>query len=227
MVLDPRKRQKKLERKTAKRKSQKQTLFQQNPTDLRMRFQNAAAAPVLHSQATETLWKDGIGHVLLSREINPGQIAFAVFLVDMYCLGVKNAIWNIRPFAEVESLAGKLSRGHKSVKLKPESARKLVEGAVEYARNLGFSPHDDYQRARLIFGDIDSAACTEEFVYGRDGKPYFIAGPHDDPMRCRQIVSTLNSRVGPEGHHFLMPVPAGDPLLDRVEAVDGDWEEDE
>jgi hypothetical protein len=221
MVLDPRKRQKKLERKMAKRKAHKETLAQQNPTDVRVRFQIAAAAPVLHSLASDSLWKEGIGHVLLSREVNRGQVAFAVFLVDMYCLGVKNAMWNIRSQSEVVSLAGKLSGDYKIVKLKPECTRKLVEGAVEYARKLGFAPHDDYQHARLIFGDIDSAACAEEFVYGRDGKPYFIAGPHDSPERCRQILSMLNSRLGPRGHHFFMPVAAGDPLLDRAQLAEG------
>jgi hypothetical protein len=67
MVLDPRKRQKKLERKAAKRKLQLKALAERNPTDLRTRFQNAASAPVVHSQASEALWSDGIGHMLLSR----------------------------------------------------------------------------------------------------------------------------------------------------------------
>lgn len=227
MVLDPRKRQKKLERKMAKRRAQKQTFVQQNPTDVHVRFQQAASATVLHSLASDSVWKQGIGPVLLSREVKHGQVAFAVFLVDMYCLGVKNAMWNIRSRSEIESLTSKWSRDYKIIKLKPECTRKLVEGAVEYARNLGITPHEDYQRARLIFGDIDGAACTEEFVYGRDGKPFFIGGPHDSPARCRQIIGMLNSRLGPQGHHFLMPVPAGDPLLDRVEMVEGAWDEDE
>jgi len=226
MVLDPRKRQKKLERKTAKRRSQREDFVRQNPTDVHLRFRLAAAAPVLHSLASESLWKEGIGQVLLSREVNHGQLAFAAFLVDMYCLGVKNAMWNIRPRSDVESLAGKLSRNFKIVKLKPECARKLVESAVEYARNLGFGPHEDYQQARLIFGSIDGSACSEEFVFGKNGKPFFIAGPNDDPARCRQIVGTLNSRLGPQGHHFLMPVSGGDPLSDRVEIVRGDWDDD-
>jgi hypothetical protein len=183
---------------------------------VRLRYQQAAAAPVLHSLASNALWEQGIGHVLLSRELQNGQVAFAAFLVDMYCLGVKNAMWNIQSRSDVESLAGKISAGHKVIRLKPECSRKLVEGAVEYARNLGFPPHEDYRQARLIFGDIDSAACTEEFVYGRNGKPMFIAGPHDSPARCRQIMATLNAKLGPQGHHFLVPVSEGDPLLEGL-----------
>jgi len=102
-----------------------------------------------------------------------------------------------------------------------------VEGAVEYARNLGFAPHEDYQGARLIFGDIDATSCTEEFVYGRDGKPMFIAGPNDSPARCRQIISTMNAHLGPQGHHYLMPVSDGDPLLEELELIESDGGDDD
>lgn len=220
MVLDPRKRQKKLERKAAKRKEQVRTLARQNPTDMRERYRRAAAAAVLHSKVTEGLLENGSGYVLLSREIDYGQVAFAVFLVDVYCLGVKNAMWGIRSRGEVATLVEDLFRSHKGVNLKPEAARKLVEGAVEYARNLGFRPHEDYQVAKLIFGDLDKAACTEEFVYGHNGKLYFVAGPYDEPERCWSIIHTLNSRVGPQGHHFLMPV-GEDSFMQPVDMADG------
>jgi hypothetical protein len=226
MALDPRKRQKKLERKTAKRKVHKQFQAPYAASDVYARFQRAAGAPIVHSRASDSLWQQGIGHVLLSREVTPGQFAFAAFLLDVYCLGVKDAMWNIRSRDEIESLAGKLMQDQKVIKMKPECTRKLVEGAVEYARNLGFPPREDYQRARLIFGDIDSAACSEEFVYGRNGKPFFIAGPYDGPARCRQILHILNSRLGPQGHHFLMPVDADDPQLESVEMIECDWHED-
>jgi hypothetical protein len=142
----------------------------------------------------------------------------------MYCLGVKNAMWGIRARGEIDSLVEKLSCGHNTSKLTPESARRLIEGAVEYARNLGFAPHADYERAKLIFGDIDAAACSQTFEYGKDGKPYFIAGPNDDPLRCRQIVNSLSSRLGPQGHHFFMPALESDLPPDLVEMVHRDAE---
>src|SRR5262245_66469376 len=108
MVLDPRKRQKKLERKAAKRKLQLKAIAERNPTDLGQRFQNAAAAPVVHSQASNAVWSEGIGYVLLSRQIQSNRLAFSVFLVDIYCLGVKNAMSGIRTGGEIETMAEKL-----------------------------------------------------------------------------------------------------------------------
>jgi hypothetical protein len=82
--------------------------------------------------------------------------------------------------------------------------RKLVEEAEAYARDLGFPPHPDYQRARQIFGDLDVTACPTQYVFGKDGKPCFMSGPYDTPAKCRRILDTLTRRCGPEGFHFML-----------------------
>jgi hypothetical protein len=101
---------------------------------------------------------------------------------------------------------GKLLREHDPVTLEPAAARKLIEGAVAFARTHGLPPHRDYPKARLIFGDVDPNACGDEFAYGKDGKPFFIAGPHDGLSRCRQIIDTLAANCGPDGFHYILPV---------------------
>ncbi|MFN0053539.1 MAG: hypothetical protein ACKV0T_15275 [Planctomycetales bacterium] len=214
MVVDPRRRQKKLERKAAKRKEQLRAFSQRNPTDVRERFQRSCSGPLVHSSASSSVLSEGIGNVLLSRECGVGQVAFAVFLVDMYCLGVKNVIYGIRPHSQVDDMSERLATGHKLLRVKPECARKLVEGAIEYAHNLGLPPHEDYSVAKAILGSIDGALCPETFEYGKDGKPLFIAGPNDGPERCRQIMAALKSRQGPDGYHYLVPVLEDNPIID-------------
>jgi hypothetical protein len=95
----------------------------------------------------------------------------------------------------------------------PAAVRKLVEGAVAYARGFGFAPHPDYYKACPIFGDIDAAACTEQFEFGKDGKPFFIAGPNETPERCRRIMQILERSCGPGGSTFLIPMDPNDPAL--------------
>lgn len=211
MAIDPRKRQKKLQRRKAKQKANRKSLGQRDPHDLAVRIQRAAKAPVLRCCTTDVLWDQGMSHVLLSRELPNGNVAFAAFLLDVYCLGVKDALCGVTSRRRYEwQTYGKLFDNHPAVDLRPEAARKLIEGAVEYARELGFSPHSDYRKARLIFGDIDADCCTDEFVYGKDGKPYYVAGPHDGRARREQIISILTARCGPDGFHYLMPVSASE-----------------
>ena len=99
------------------------------------------------------------------------------------------------------------------ISLKPEAARKLVEGAVRYAADLGFSPHVDYRKAKAIFGDISAESCGEEFRYGKDGQPLFVNGPFDDQARCRHIIRTLTQRLGPDGFRCVLRISELDDIL--------------
>src|SRR5579862_8523708 len=48
------------------------------------------------------LFKCGIGHVLVSRFKSEGRVEAGVFLVDVYCLGVKNAFFTLLHTSEYE-----------------------------------------------------------------------------------------------------------------------------
>src|SRR5438552_19213255 len=95
MAVDPRKRQRKHERRNAKRKSKQQLLVRVKNAGLAERLTAACRYAILDCWETDDIWTQGIGYVGLSRELPNGSIAFATFLVDRHCLGVKNA------FAEI------------------------------------------------------------------------------------------------------------------------------
>ena len=213
MSVDPRKRQKRLEKQKAKKKAERKETARRQSQGMPVRLEAASRAPILHCCCLKALWEVGMGNVLVSRELSSGNVAYVMFLVDTYCLGVKDVFSNIVPRAVYENKIYDRLLAQGSVQhLKPECARKLVEGAVEYARALELPPHADYRAGKLIFGDISAAACTQEFVFGHEGKPFFYAGPHDNAARCEDILRTLNRVCGPDGYHFIMP--AGGPSLD-------------
>ncbi|WP_295458472.1 hypothetical protein, partial [uncultured Thiodictyon sp.] len=154
----------------------------------------AALAPIADVFAPSNYHDIGIGTVWFNRRLPDGRYAIAGFVVDTYCLGVKNALYNIVDEAEYASLLAHIQSGAVEVleRQEPEYACKLVEGAVDYAKALGFEPHADYRIARAIFGGIDAASCTVEFSYGRDGKPLYIQGPDDSPTLMRRIALRLS-----------------------------------
>lgn len=216
MALDPRKRQKKKERRNAKQKVHRRTAIARFPTEMPARLRRAAAAPILHAVAAETLWDQGIGSVLLSRALPNGSVAFGFFLVDVFCCGVKNAIYGIEPRASYrEHVYEKAASYERPTPMRPECCRKLVEGAVEYARQWEIAPHADYAKARLIFGDIDAAACPEEFEYGRDGKPFYVSGPYDSPERSRRIIAQLERTAGKGNFDYLVMLKSSDRISEE------------
>ncbi len=55
----------------------------------------ASRAPVVDVLAPCNLFELGIGHVWFNRRLPEGRYAMAGFLVDTFCLGVKNALYKI------------------------------------------------------------------------------------------------------------------------------------
>jgi hypothetical protein len=202
MALDPRKRQKKLERKKAKERKALAVAKSRGAMD---RFARAAAFPILDCFRGEDLWEQGIGWVVVSRRLSNGQIAFAAFLVDVFCLGVKNVIYNVSgPLDYEEKVVGHLNRTSQMKQISPAYACKLIEEAVAYAQRFGIEPHADYRRAHTIFGDVDASSCTEQFTFGKDGKPFFVSGPNDSPEKCRRIVALLQKHAGVNGSDYII-----------------------
>ncbi|HUY93302.1 MAG TPA: hypothetical protein VMV10_31535 [Pirellulales bacterium] len=205
MPLDPRKKQKKLERRKAKDKVRRKTEAARQAHQLTHRFDHAGRGEILDCLVPVELWEHGIGNVLMSRDLGNGRVGFALFLLDVYCLGVKDVAFDVisRERYDVEWLPNLKDR-FAFERTSPDYVRKLVEDAVEYARSIGLEPHADYRQAKAIFGDVDASLCRESFEFGRDGKPFFVNGPHDSPMRCRKIVETLRQQCGPERFDYLL-----------------------
>ncbi len=226
MPSDPRKRQKKLERREAKRKAKKEERGHNKPAGMAERLAAAAECPILHSWVSDALETQGIGWVCLSRQLPGGSVAFAIFLVDRYCLGVKDVVYNIvGRFDYDRDIVARTRTELPAKEVSPADARKIVESAVAYAEDLGLHPHPDYFKARALFGTIDASTSTIELEFGKDGKPFFVNGPNDTPQRCRQILRTLDRSCGPGGYHFMLGGPQIP--LDEEDFEPEEWEDDD
>jgi hypothetical protein len=161
-------------------------------------------APIHECLVPASLFEQGLGNLVFSRALPDGHIAISVFLLDMFCLGVKNAFFTIATKAEYRARLTRIATSQELQPLDPSSFRKLVEGGVAYARELGFHPHADYSMACQIFGNIDAAACKTNFEYGHEGRPLYISGPHESAARVQAILDQLERHLGPDNFHFLV-----------------------
>ena len=209
MTIDEKRWQKKLARKRKAQASRKPLAQRSNSHSPAQ----AALRPVHAALITREVFAVGIGMVALARELPDGDVATAAFVVDIYCLGVKNAFYRVLPpeewlrFVQTQEFEA----------IQPSCLRKLVEGAVAYARDLGFPAHADYARAAALFGTIDAAACPLRYTYGNDGKPFYVSGPKETLAQSRRIMDTLTRRLGADGFHFLAQIDAP-PVATAIEA---------
>jgi hypothetical protein len=145
----------------------------------------------------------GMHQLICIRKTHAGYGA-SVFLLDEYCLGVKDAeiVQNIDLSFFEDSMRQRDGR-----LVTPAYALKKLKALIAWAREIGFEPHAKTHLAMEIFREIDSEACPNSFAFGRpeDGKPMFISGPFDGPDRIQAVLSKLQ-RLGKDNHHFAIAI---------------------
>jgi len=197
-----------LARKRQKQQTSKSLpVYRREPMAWQMRW--ITHAPIHECLVPASLFEQGLGNLVFSRALPDGHIAISVFLLDTFCLGAKNAFFTIGTKAEYEAHRNHCVTSQGLQPIDPACFRKLVEGGVAYARELGFHPHTDYSMACQIFGDVDAAACKTDFEYGHEGRPLYISGPHESAAQVQAILHQLERQLGPDNFHFL--VAAHDP----------------
>jgi hypothetical protein len=153
----------------------------------------------------------GLTTVIVVRHRDDGSADVAFMLVDVWCLGVKDAFAEFNaPAAWVEDRIREQIPDEEHERLHPACAKKLIEGAVAYSERLGFAPHRDYRKARKVFSGIDASVCPTDFTFGRDGKPCYIAGENDSQERINRVLAILETRCGEGGFHYVYPVEPDD-----------------
>jgi hypothetical protein len=182
--------------------------------------------PLLECLITEK-WREPnqLVQITVARRSPAGYVAVGGFLVDLACLGVKNAL--AIGFATEgryrQEYRNSLTRSQKMTTCDLDLAAKVVQEAIRYAGDLGFKPERDTPKALKIMGEVHPENCDETIpLGGPEGKPMFINGPYDDVARIKRI---LDRNVGPGNYDFLLMM--GDPSDFGDDFDEDDFEDDE
>lgn len=211
--------QKRLAKQKAKREASRRQVARRNSPDPTIRLKAADAWPIVASVVPENLWTMGLGNLIVARKMPDGQLACAVFLVDVYCLGVKNALWKILGQSEFHALCRKLDANGRLVEVTPEYFAKLVYRAADFGQSLGFPPHPDFRHAQRLLAGIDPSQCPDEFEFGQEGRPLYIRGPAETIDEARIIAARVQA-LG--GDYAVSPRPSEAPpeLANHASIVD-------
>lgn len=143
----------------------------------------------------------GLGAVMVVRK-HRSTLITSTFLVDYYCLGVKNVsssrTTNYDKYLRMKAAAF-VNFPEEAEEISLEQAEAIVFGAVDYAQRLGFEPHEDFEEAKNILGQRPESLPS--LTFGRDGKPFYFDGPYDDAAK---ILRTLEKSVGKGNFDFMI-----------------------
>ena len=149
--------------------------------------------------------ESGLAQVAVAQRHKPQRVSVCGYLVDTYCLGLKNTLGpEIMNERDLPGFLATFYRGIQpdspAIDAPLELVRHLVWGAVDYARELGFEPHPDFAATA---GHLGSWEGTSTITFGREGRPIFVQGPHDNP---RAVIRTLTEKLGKGNFDVVAPV---------------------
>jgi hypothetical protein len=162
-----------------------------------------ANSPIVACTLTEDYETRGMGTLMVARKLSLGRYGICVFLLDTWCLGVKDAFFRVVDSDDFEAYRGGVEETASAAPVDPARARKLLRDAAAYGVSNGFPPPDDLPELERIFGDVAPAEAT--FVFGDGGKPHYVAGPNESFGRSEYVRSRLKEKFGPSGFRFTAP----------------------
>lgn len=168
-------------------------------TGLPARVLRAAEAPIQHCWLSANLFELGIGTVILARGVTRHHLAVGIFLVDVFCLGIKDAMFKSLESDELEIYVEATNAGSPPVSLQPSDARKLLRDLAAWSQSIGFVAHRDFATVERIFGSINADESEASFPFGRDGKPVYIPGPFESATVVRRRIEQLQKHLGEDG----------------------------
>jgi hypothetical protein len=166
---------------------------------LGVRVLRAARAPIQHCLLMDSLFEIGVGTLVLARGATPHYVGMGCFLIDVFCLGIKDVVFKeldeemLEPFWQTMDVAAPM------ISVDPSYARKLLRDLAAWSHKIGFPPHREFAAVEPLFGDVNADACDAVFQFGCDGKPRYIPGPSESRLQIRDRLEHLRTTLGEGG----------------------------
>lgn len=127
------------------------------------RVLRAAQSPIQHCFLAESVFEIGI---VLARGATPNLIALSSFLIDVFCVGIKDVMFKSVEPEVFEMYMAATDAGSPTAPVDPSYARKLLRDLAAWSQSIGFAPHPDFAAVERIFGDVSADASDAVFWFG-------------------------------------------------------------
>jgi hypothetical protein len=154
-------------------------------------------------------WEDsGLATITVARKHTNGNITMGMYLVDLKCLGIKDAFYRFNiPESEYRELLEEMEENMDLESISYTLAHNIIFAGIEFAEDYGLKPHKGFGVAKYILEEDTDDIDLIEIECGENGKPLYVQGLLDNDVRARQVVAHLEKHAGPGNYHYIL---AGD-----------------
>jgi hypothetical protein len=185
------------------------------------RIRQAAGLPVMNCLLSAGLFEAGIGVAILIRGVSREEQNVASFMLDSFCLGVKDVFYRTVDRQEADHMLQVWHRAETLEPAEPAEVRKLLRDLVAWSGANGFPPHEDYVPVDTLFGNVMPAETDYTPKFGHEGNVLYIPGPSESPLQVRRRTEIVRSRFGEKA------VSAGRFSLGDLLEDEDDFEDDD
>ena len=153
----------------------------------------------------------GLAAVLVARHAGRDKVTACGYLVDLYCLGVKDVIGpRVLNDQQHALFTRTFFAGYRQPPIAAplELAQQLVLGAARYARSLGFDAPAGFDTVR---GHLGEWSAVRAITFGRNGRPEYIQGPYDNAVQVQDRLRGAPPEEQPVRGTAPAPVAASSP----------------
>lgn len=133
--------------------------------------------------------KTGLAHIVVTRQRPSGNIVMGAFLVDTFCLGVKDADFNANLSAsEFDDYLQKMGVYLGIEEIGYNEAHNIIYGAIAFAEEGGISPSKEFQLAQYALEEDTEEVPLIEYEFGRNGKHFLVINANGSEKRYLDIL---------------------------------------
>ena len=150
-------------------------------------------------------WQEhGMATILVSRKMPSNKFIVGMFNVDVFCIGVKNTLFKFgldnKEMEDVKAIMAAQTGSFSEIAV--NDLHNIIYGSIDFAEDLGFGPHVDFSVTEYILDPQYLDDGIDNIEFGKDGKPFYIAGPSDN---VNKILQVLHNNVGEGNFDFMVP----------------------
>lgn len=188
----------------AKKKAKKKQQSQQFLSPEKFLRERMRTVEIGKCYVSDGIWEQGMGHVMVTRKHTGGKVSFGNFLIDTYCLGVKNCMYRLRmDDYEFDDLIDDMTENLGLHEVEYVEAHNIIYGALEFAEEGGIDPHKDFALAKYFLEEDTEDIPLIEYDFGYEGKHFLMA---NDNLELTTYLPTLRKNLPEDQVKYMVKV---------------------
>ena len=145
-----------------------------------------------------TGWEEkGLVTLVVTRNHPSGNFTFGLFLVDLFCLGVRETFYVFNVQEKYYEFLKVLREEEGIEECSYALAHNIIYGAVAYAQDLGIKPAKEFAVTQFLLEEDDDRVELMDVKFGLSGMPaIFTRGLKN----ADEIIALLEKNAGPGGY---------------------------